>query len=232
MPRRGLPSDGAGEVVDAIQKDRRRIDTLEKPDGSQLGRALEKVQQLILDLPGMVTAAIASLGSLSIAGTMSAGAVSTTGDIATSGGYVFTPAGYAYNITYSRVGAWLGNDGRLGYASSSRKTKTNIVASDVDPEAILKVCSVLFDYRAEVAKRDDPESPEYVGPDYVVHREFGAIAEDLHDLGLGVVVDYDENGEPRGIIYPMVGLLAIEAAKHLSGRIDRLEARLNALDGQ
>jgi len=80
---------------------------------------------------------------------------------------------------------------------------------------------VMFNYRAEIEKRDDD-------PEYVVADEFGAIAEDLHDLGLGVVVDYDEAGEPRGINYQMVALLAIEAAKHVNKKVAALEDRLKA----
>lgn len=233
MPRRGLPSEGAGEVVDAIRRDRARLDKLEQPDGSQLARALEKVLQLIADLPSMVAAAITSLGNLTISGILTATGVSSSGDVST-GGYLFTPAGYGYDITYTRRAAWLGSDGRLAWASSSRKRKASIRPSLVDPLAVLQVSSKLFQYRAEVAKRDDPDSPDYVGPEYVVVWEFGAIAEELDELGLDVVVDYGADGQPEGINYAMIGLLAIEASKHvweqhqaLAERVERLERLLD-----
>jgi hypothetical protein len=64
--------------------------------------------------------------------------------------------------------------------------------------------------------------------------EFGAIAEELDELGLDVVVDYGADGQPEGINYAMIGLLAIEASKHvweqhqaLAERVERLERLLD-----
>lgn len=227
--RRGLPAEGAGEVAAAFRRQDRRLGLLEMPTGEQLAQALAKVLQLIADLPGLVATAVTAF----LSGGFTTGSMTATGNVAASGnvsaggnvsasGYVFTPAGYAYNITYTRTSAWLGNDGRIGYASSSRKQKTNIRRAKLDPEAILRMQPVMFQYRAEIAKRDED-------PEYIVAEEFGAIAEDLHDLGLGVVVDYDEDGEPRGINYQMVALLAIEAAKYVNQKVAALEARLDAV---
>jgi len=228
MPRRGLPSEGVGELVDVLQRQQQRIRTLEIPTGEQLSRTLAKVQQLIADLPGMVTAYLASgftTGSMT-----ASGAVTAAGDIKTTAGHLFTPAGYSYDITYTRRTAWLGNDGRVAWASSSRRRKTNIEPSMVDPLAVLRVSSFVFQYLAEVAKRDDPSSEGYVGPDYTVAWEFGTMAEDLDELGLGVVVDYDEDGSPAGINYSGLGLLAIEAAKYVWEQHQDLERRVSAIE--
>ena len=233
----------------------RRLRILEAPTGSQTAETLVTLKALVEDL-------VDAVNSLAASGVTWAGPVSTAGNVdaanltATSG-YVFTPAGYAFDITYTRRGAWLGNDGRLGYASSSAAKKANIRDAELDPEAILSIVPRLFNYRAELAKRAEDGS-------YHVATEFGAIAEELHELGLWQVVIYDWDmvqavepvvdsegapvlddsgapvtrpvgepqrvGEPRpvGIHYEMLGLLAIEAAKHVNGRMATVEARLDA----
>lgn len=223
---------------------RRRLDELERPTGTQTAEALRTLTELVEGLLAQT--------SLVVTNTITAG-----GNITTTGGYIFTPLGYAYDITYTRRGAWLGDDGRLGYASSSASKKANIRDANIDPEAVLAIAPRLFNYRAELAKQAE-------NPDYHVATEFGAIAEELHELGLWQVVIYewdvvqaveqvvdDEGnlvldddgvpvtrpvgepkrvGEPRpvGIHYEMLGLLAIEAAKHVSDRVKALEVRLAA----
>lgn len=215
--RKGLPPEG-GELAAVIKRQNRRLRMLEMPTGEQLFRAFDQVKQLILDLPGMVTAFLS--------GGFTTGSMHATGNVTVDGqGTITGPFRnqYAYNteITYSRLAAWVGNDGRLGWASSSRSRKANIQPAELDVDAILAIEPVLFNYRAELDKHTED-------PTYVVAEEFGAIAEDVHDLGLGVVVDYDDEGNPRGINYVMVGLLAIAAAKGLKTRIDAIEQRLTA----
>lgn len=229
----------------------RRVRILEAPTGSQIAETLATLRMLVEDLVDTVNALAAS-------GVTWEGPVSTTGNISTSAGFVFTPAGYGFDITYTRRGAWLGNDGRLGYASSSREKKTNIRDAEIDPRSVLAIVPRIFQYRAELEK-------QATDPTYHVAEEFGAIAEELHELGLWQVVIYewdtvqefepvfDESGlpvidestgnaltrpvgqplrvgEPRpvGIHYEMLGLLAIEAAKHLDHRVAAVEDRLTA----
>lgn len=238
------PVDGLDQLRQQLRELQRQVSELQRPTGTQTAEALQQLRDLVNGLLTQVNGIFS-------------GYVQAAGSISSTGGYVFTPLGYAYDITYTRRGAWLGNDGRLGYASSSAAKKANIRDAAIDPEAVLAIAPRLFNYRAELAKQAE-------NPDYHVATEFGAIAEELHELGLWQVVIYewdvrqaveqavDENGvalvddagepvtrpvgepqrigEPRpvGIHYEMLGLLAIAAAKHLQSRLLDVEARLAA----
>lgn len=233
-----------------LKEVQRRLDVLERPTGTQTAEALRTLTELVEGLLEQTSLAVTN--NITAGGTITAG-----GSITTTGGYIFTPLGYAFDITYTRRGAWLGNDGRLGYASSSAEKKANIRDAEIDPEAVLAIAPRLFNYRAELAKQAED-------PSYHVATEFGAIAEELHELGLWQVVIYEWDvlqrmepvlddagsvavdgqgdpvlqpvgeaervGEPRpvGIHYEMLGLLAIEAAKHVHDRLNAVEGRLAA----
>jgi hypothetical protein len=202
-----VPPDGQlGELLQKIGEHARRIKELEAPTGTQTAQALQQLTDLVNGL----------LDQENVTATNDV----TAGADVNVGGYLYTPAGYAYDITYTRRGAWLGNDGRLGYASSSREKKANIRDAKIDPEAVLQIVPRLFNYKAELEKRAE-------NPNYKVATEFGAIAEELHELGLWQVVIYDQ-GKPIGIHYEMLGLLAIAAAEHVNARVDELSARLDA----
>lgn len=206
--------DGLKHQLEGILQ---RLRELEAADGMQNYNALVELRNQVENLA-------AEIANVSSSGATWYGPVSSgSGSITTTSGYVFTPAGYAYDITYTRRAAWLGNDGRLGWASSSREHKTKIRDAKLDPLAILAVAPRLFNYKAEVEKhKDDPE--------YKVATEFGAIAEELHDLGLWQVVIY-EYGKPVGLHYDLIGLLALEAAKYVWAQHQSLEARVARLEG-
>lgn len=213
-----LPNDPFEELRLQLEDARRRLAELERPTGSQIYDSLATLTDLVNNLADEI-ANVASSGAVWMGG-VSAGSANIT----TTSGYIVTPAGYALDITYTRRAAWLGNDGRLGWASSSREHKTNIRNAKLDPTAILKIAPRLFNYRAEVEKHHDD-------PDYKVATEFGAIAEELHDLGLWQVVVY-EDGKPVGIHYDLLGLLAIEAAEYVWAQHQSLEARVAKLEAR
>jgi len=215
MPRRGLPSEGAGEVVDAIQRDRRRLDVLEKPDGNQLGRALEKVQQLIADLPGMVSAAIASLGSISVSGTITAGStISTPGTVVGVAG-ITSPGAVTTNLASmagTRTPVWMHDaTGIFGYAPSTVLEKVDIVDAPVTLEQFASVMPRAYRYAAQVALEDSD-------PGYVAPVEIGLLAEDLDAAGLGQFVVRGEDGAPKTIDYAGLGAVGmILTARRLAG---------------
>jgi hypothetical protein len=210
--------DPLGQVAKALRDGSRRLGEVETQRGTQLYDTIAELRSVVDNLA-------ATIAALSSSGATWYGPVSSgSGSITTTSGYIYTPAGYALDITYTRRAAWLGNDGRLGWASSSREHKTKIRNAKVDPLAILEIAPRLFNYRAEVEKhRDDPE--------YKVATEFGAIAEELHDLGLWQVVVYEE-GKPVGLHYDLLGLLGIEAAKYVWSQHQALEARVAALESR
>jgi hypothetical protein len=193
----------------------RRLDVLERPTGTQTAGLLSQVQAAVANIGAAVTAYLSS-------------GFSTGGNITATSGYIFTPAGYAFDITYTRRASWLGNDGRIGWASSSAEAKTNIRDADIDPLKILEVAARSFNYRAEIAKRDDPENEQY-DPDYHVALEFGAIAEELDALGLWQVVIYEDHQKPVGIHYELLGLLAIEAIKYVWQQQQQLSSDVAAI---
>lgn len=130
----------------------------------------------------------------------------------------FTTAGYNRNITWSRRAAWWGDDGQLGFASSSERYKKAILPHDVTDEQIAALVLVSFEWRAAVA-RDD-------------RREVGLIAERVAEAGLEWAVFTDDQGRPEGIAYDRVGIALLPAVQRLIrdrdsilDRIQKLEAR-------
>lgn len=222
------PTDALDQLRQILMRARTRLAELEALDGSQIYNTVQELRKLVEGLIEQTEVNVS--GSVTAGGTVTAG-----GDITTSSGYVYSTAGYGFDLTYTRRDLWIGNDGRMAWASSTREKKQDIrdaVADGfVDPLAVLQIASKVYHYRAEVAKRDDPSSPEYVGPDYHVALEFGAIAEELHDLGLWMVVAYDDDHRtPVSIHYSMLSLLAIEATKHVWSRHLQLEERVERLE--
>ena len=184
--------------------------------------------------------------SVTASGTVQGATVNSTGNVTASSdvgasGYLRGAAGPAFNISTTRVASWLrSSDGLVATASSSRRFKTNICPSGVDPLAILQIEDVLYQYIVEVRKRDDPTSEEYVGPEYHVATEIGAIAEQLNELGLWHFVYFDRNpdgtlmldadGEaiPSGIHYQMLVMGVFPVLRMQQARLEDIEARLSA----
>jgi hypothetical protein len=249
------PSDGQlGDLFTLLSDYSRRIRELERPTGSQTASALATLQALV---DGLLTQVNGIFSGYVQAGTniTAGGNVTATGTIV--GNVVKTTSGPTTVITTGRVASWLQNsDGTIGTATSSERFKTNIrhMRDDIgfDPMAVLSLHTDYWEYKAEVAKRDDPESLEYVGREYRVATNFGPIAERAHDLGLWMIVVYEREhdgvtlkrnkmGEP--IPYALhdslfAYLLAIavqvinEERLEQVGRVDALAQRLSALDGE
>ncbi|MET3635672.1 hypothetical protein [Curtobacterium oceanosedimentum] len=127
--------------------------------------------------------------------------VSTSGAVAgatgTFNGGLNSTSVYSTAITGTRTATWTQNNGVMGTASSSAATKTNIVdsllSSPARAQAALDLAIVHYNYIAEVAKRDDPTSPDYVGPSYHVHTELGLTAEAVHAAGIWELVVYQRD---------------------------------------
>lgn len=201
--------DPIDELFELLRQFGLRLAELERPTGSQTAQALKTLQDLVDGLLTQINGVFS--GFVSAGSTMTA-----VGNVTSSSGFLVSPAGPTFDITTGRTAAWWRNsDGLLAFASSSREKKTNIRDSDVDPLAVLDWAIRAFNYRAEVAKRDDPTYPEYEGPDYHVALEFGGIAEEAHELGLWQVVIYQDHWKPIGIHYELVGMLAVRATQHV-----------------
>ena len=57
----------------------------------------------------------------------------------------------------------------------------------------------------------------------------GVIAEDLHDAGLGILVEYDSEGAPSSVMYDRIGSALIPIVRGLRDRINELEEKIGEL---
>lgn len=237
MPR---PSQGSipselGWLVDTLDDYERRIRTLEAPSGEALGNTVAKLAALVADIQAQLDAYLgtrytnanidakdAAVSASILPTVQGAGALALSGQL-------LVPNAYNTDITWTRRTAWWGNDGRAGYASSSRRKKTAIKPADEEAlAALLDVEPKAFRYRAEIARRTSKRINE--GVDYVPAIELGLIAEELDEAGLGFFVYHDDDGRAEGIEYGMltVALLAIarrqrDALADVTTRLERLE---------
>lgn len=207
-----------------------RLDLLEAPSGTSAFRSVEKLTALVNDIQAALDEYNATRWTnaqiqSAIDGTISSrlGASQTIGGNITIGGEFRSPNAYGFDITYTRRTAWLGNDGRLGYASSSRDKKAAI--RDADEERLSLLLDIVpksFYYRAEIARRTRLRIND--GVDYAPEREVGLIAQDLDEAGLQEFVIYGEHGEPEGIEYGMLTVALLAAARLERARREALAA--------
>lgn len=222
---------------------RDKVRELERPTGTQLYKSVEELTKLVDDLPGQIYAVLATAVN--------------TGTVNAADAYVTNAPLISNNITTGRASLWgRTSDGWVGNTTSSRREKTNIIPAGIDPLAVLAIEVKHYSYIAEVRKRDDPTYPEYVGPDYHVAVEVGAIAEDLHDAGLWEFVVYEqeivdqeaadgtikkisvtklgEDGEPipQSIHYTLWALAVHTAVQHVYGIVLKQEKRITALENR
>lgn len=109
---------------------------------------------------------------------------------------------------YSRVlssayrALWIRSDGVTGYVPSSRQFKQDIESAEFTPEQLLAIRVVSYRYI---------EAVKLHGKKATV--EIGLIAEEVHDLGLHWLVDYDEKGKPFGVLYDRLSLAVLVLAQ-------------------
>ncbi|MEN0083991.1 MAG: tail fiber domain-containing protein [Leifsonia sp.] len=202
MPYSPPPGNGYDQLVKRIEDLEQALRTALRPTGTSVGSLVARVDQTLANIDTTVQTSIqansytrsqidakdVAAGQAWLAGGTASGAISASD--------LFTRNGPNQNITATRVAGWIrSSDGLVGTASSSERFKTNIADAGLieKAEAILGIQLVYYNYKAEVAKRDDPTSPDYVGPDYQVHQELGVIAERLHEAGLWEFVVYERD---------------------------------------
>lgn len=234
--------------ADKERQERETRDAL-RFDGSQFVRLYEKMQALIADLTSTVTTLVSSLtytkvqidskvaspGAIAPTSVTASGGISAGGDLSVGGQFNCVDS-YNFDITYTRRTAWLGNDGRLGYASSSRTKKTAIRPANIDVDAFLSLEPQSFEYIAQHAWKQFaatlPEDDPRYNPDYQVPTDEGLIAEEMVEAGLSQYVIFDAEGNPEGIEYSMlvVPLLAVARAQNV--RLVAVEAENVTLRNQ
>lgn len=213
------PAQATNKLVSTLNEYGRRLRELEKPSGSQLTQAIRKVLDISANIDQTVAASInkTSYDRATIDQKCKAWnwGVLPQG----RGGTNTTNAFNNLFSTGSWRAVWALSDGTMGTAQSSRKVKQDFIMPEITLEQMRAVDWTLYRYIDDVNLNGDSAT---------VH--LGMIAEDLDDNGLGQFVEYDDNYEPCGINYPMLGVWAIHEAHLAHDRVDRLEERLKALE--
>lgn len=215
------PAQATNKLVSTLNEYGRRLRELEKPSGSQLTQAIQKVLDISANIDQTVTASI-NKNSYDRA---------TIDQKCNAWNWGVLPPGRggtnttnAFNNLFS-TGSWRAvwalSDGTMGTAQSSRKVKQDFIMPEITLEQMRAVDWTLYRYIDDVNLNGDSAA---------VH--IGMIAEELDDNGLGQFVEYNDDYEPVGINYPMLGVWAIHEAHLAHDRIDRLEERLKALEGK
>lgn len=215
------PAQATNKLVSTLNEYGRRLRELEKPSGSQLTQAIQKVLDISANIDQTVAASI-NKNSYDRA-TIDAKCNAWNWGVLPPG-RGGTNTTNAYKNVFS-VGSWRAvwalSDGTMGTAQSSRKVKQDFMMPDITLEQMRSVDWTLYRFIDDVNQNCD---------DAAIH--IGMIAEELDDNGLGQFVEYNDDYEPVGINYPMLGVWAIHEAHLAHDRIDRLEERLKALEGK
>ncbi|TFD51949.1 tail fiber domain-containing protein [Cryobacterium sp. Hh11] len=236
------PGDGLEPFIRELKDIRTQLRDLQRPSGTNIGNTAAQVQLLVAKVEATLvnidSSVQTSISANSYTKSVIDGKIATPPSVAATGAVsgttgtfntgLYSTDAYSFNITGTRVSGWHQSDGHIGTASSSERYKTNIAPANIDPLAVLSIGVKHYNYIAEVAKRDDSLSPDYVGPDYKVHVEVGAIAEELHAAGLWEFVVYERTPDgnllrdssggpiPEGIHYQMFSVAVLSAAQYLN----------------
>ena len=227
-----FPATELGTIRDLLKDMMRRLDELEKPTGTQLSKAVEKILELFDTLEDQVAAAIATnsytraqIESLSWLGILPPGKGGT--GTANAPNNTFTSGG-PWNIIYGKT-----SSGELGHAPSNRRYKQDIHdaftpespllgVAEPDPVGLLGFPVQAFRYIDDVTERGGEAIQQY-----------GFIAEDLADAGFEPWLQYDHDDEVVGVAYDKLSLAHHEILRRMWAerydhlwRISELEARV------
>lgn len=137
---------------------------------------------------------------------------------------------YAYNngVTTPRAALYVSSAGVYGFASSTVRVKQDVVAANLDAEAILSVTPKYFRYIQAVEELGDAAPVEV-----------GFIAEELLEAGLDKYVFFDDEGLPKGVHYEFYVTALQTVARSQATQISELQsnltsalARLDALEAK
>lgn len=263
MSRRVPQTERFGQQNAERDSERKKVRDTLRIDGSQFVRLYEKMQALIAGIADTVTNVVnaitytsaeidTSFGERDAAINGKAAIVhahtqdqvtgtwdkavdnGTTGEVRTGDLYAAQAPGY--NIGGTRLTAWLEvATGRLGYASSSGRYKTDVAEAAIDVAAVLSVAPKRFQYIAQLAERERraalPSPYADWNPDYPVAVESGFIAEDLTAAGFGVPFTFTRNGIVEGVEYSMWTVAQQAALRWLADENADLKRRIEALEG-
>lgn len=205
-----------GEFREMIRQIVQRLDSLEKPTGTQVQQAVKKILELFDTMDEQVAESISRHSytkaeidakkwpTSQITGMLPIG----------QGG---TGSGNAYGqdlASATRRALWVGENGLMGYALSRFDRKTNVQAVELPVAALLGLAAMTFQYRGE----DGAAPDEFSGWD------LGFVAEDLEALGLEQFLYRSPDGVLEGVAYERLKFVHHEALRQHEERIQDLEA--------
>ena len=145
---------------------------------------------------------------------------------------VGSPGSAASGAVYIRTAS-----GNMFVSSSSKRYKTNISDAKELPRLLdvsvrtwqdktdVELAERLKKFREETGEGPVPQSLSDAEVD--APRSFGAVAEEVDELGLSELVRYDAYGRPDGLHYEMFGVALIPEIRKLRDRITELERLTN-----
>ncbi|MBN1542546.1 tail fiber domain-containing protein [candidate division KSB1 bacterium] len=139
------------------------------------------------------------LGNAKVSGTLSVGSTATINDLTLTN--LPVESGTRYDVRISSTGVMM----RGPQVVSSARYKTDIEPLQDDFSKILAV---------------EPKSYRYKEDNV---QDIGLIAEELDQLGLQNLVQYDEQGRPDAVKYDRVSLYLLQVIKQMQARINKLE---------
>jgi hypothetical protein len=119
------------------------------------------------------------------------------------------------NTTASAANLVVGTGGDLQRSTSSLRYKTDVNDAAFGIPEIMRLRAVTY--------RGVNDGERVFG---------GLIAEEVHEAGLGVFVNYDEQGRPDSLAYGNMISLAVECIKQQQALIESLTARVSALESK
>jgi hypothetical protein len=207
--------DPIDELFKRLDRMHERLDELERPTGTQTAQAVKTLTDLVQGL--------LEQDEVNVTGNVTAGGNVGAAGIVTGTAGLNSPDVYGHLVTYGSYHAtWTNIDGTVGYAPSSRRFKQDIqTASLPNLREIMRAFRVTTHrYIAAVEAHGDGAAVEW-----------GPIAEEVHELGLHWLIDYDELGAPIGVKHERVTYLLVLDAQDRQAQVDRLSERLAVLDG-
>lgn len=114
----------------------------------------------------------------------------------------------------------LDSNGLIKRVTSARKYKTDIADAQFNTQDVLSLRPRIWRNKKEV--ESNPETTNW---------NVGLIAEEVEQAGLGIFVNYDEDGEPDSLVYDRIVVALLDVVKEQNRRIASLEKRLESLDG-
>lgn len=138
------------------------------------------------------------------------GMITTPGEI--HGGELWSDA---FPTVANAANMWMGGSGRIYKTTSSLRYKENVQPFDLSTETLLALEPVTFTSKGDDSGRRFP----------------GVIAEQAHEAGLGLWVDYNDEGAPDGFGYGTYVIALLAVAKRQQAQIDELNAAVEALQG-